>query len=427
MSATANAQIEANWNPHPGQQKVLDSDARFRIVACGRRWGKTKLAAHEIFEETFNGDDPLNWWVAPSYRIADTGFKMVKGLIPEGWIKDGGVTHSKPKSIELSEEAGGGTIEFRSTSKEDGLRGEGVDFVVIDEGDMTSKRAWTEEIRPTLSDTMGDMLAISTPKGRHGWFYDYFKRGQSEEAQYNDVDSWQAPTYENPHVPDSEIDAAQDELPDRVFRQEYMAEFIDDSGGVFEKVEDRIVEDYVLDDVIGKPPYYIGVDFARHQDWTVITVLDADGRLVEFKRLRNKAWSQIQSTVERVYDQYPGTAYLDGSRDNKIVADLEAAGVDVEPVTFTSQRKTQMIENLITVLEKEEISIPDIPQMISELQMMEYDVTRAGNVRYHAPEGFHDDCVDSLALANWARTGGGKKTVTHRSKTANVSKGSWLS
>lgn len=412
------------WEPHEGQRSVRESDSRFRIVACGRRWGKTELAAHELFEEAFENPGTLCWWVAPDYRLADIGYEKIKSLVPEGFIKENGIKRSKPKHIHLKNDS---KIEFRSAGKEDGLIGEGVQSLVIDEASMVSSHAWKKELRPTLSDTMGNMLAISTPKGQN-WFHDYYHRGQSEEKKHQDVESWQAPTYENPHVPDSEVDAARDELPERIFEQEYLARFVDDSGGVFENLHENIVEEYDWKTTRGEGPYYIGVDFARHEDWTVIIVLDAEGRLVHYWRQQHCGWTTIQTRIEDAYAEYEGRVFVDGSRDNKIVTDLESAGVPVTPIKFTSQRKTQMVENLVLAVEKGELTIPDIPQIISEMQMFEYSVTRAGNVRYHAPEedGFHDDCVDGLALANWARSGAGRKKVRRSSKSSHLSSGSWL-
>lgn len=414
-------QLRTKWEAHDAQQEIRDSDARFRMVACGRRWGKTELAAHEIFEYAFNNPGTLCWWVAPTYRIADTGYNKVESIVPNGLV-DGKPKRSKPKRIPL---VNGSIIEFRSTSKEDGLVGEGVHFLVIDEAAMIPERSWKKEMRPTLSDTLGEMLAISTPKGRN-WFHDYYQRGESDAGTHDEIASWRGSTYQNPHVPDSEIDAAKEELPERIFAQEYEAEFIDDTGGVFERITERIVADYDHEETDGEAPYYIGVDFARHEDWTVIIVLDAEGRLVHYKRIRHRSWPQIQSAVEKAYERYPGPTYVDGSRDNKIVSDLEAVGVEVEPISFTSQRKAQMVERLAATIEQEGLTIPDLPQVVTELQAFEYDVTRAGNVRYHAPDGFHDDTVDALCLANFARTGATRKTLTRGTRTAHWTKKSFL-
>jgi phage FluMu gp28-like protein len=195
-------------------------------------------------------------------------------------------------------------------------------------------------------------------------------------------------------------------MPDRVFEQEYLAKFLDDAGGVFEDVRSH-VEDYGLpvDPEDAAATFAIGVDFARFEDWTVIVVLDADGRLVAFRRMRETTWYRIQSVVEQLADQYtPNSVAVDATRDNKIVADLEDAGLAVEPVNFSASRKRTLIDNLITALEGGELTLSsDAPQLINELEVFEFDRTESGKVRYSAPSGFKDDCVDALALAVEAR------------------------
>jgi hypothetical protein len=396
MSVTADRDdvptIELDWTPHAGQRDVLASEARFKIIACGRRWGKTDLAAKWLARQALAPDTELCWWVGPGYEVVDPGWRAVCDTLPEAVIEDRKL--SKPYQVDL---VNGTTIAFRTTTSDSNV-GVGLDALVIDEAAQVSKQRWQRDLRPTLSDTLGEMMAISTPRGRN-WFHDWYQRGQSTDTEYDDVDSWSAPTTDNPHVPDAEVDAAEKELPERVYRQEYRAEFIDDAGGVFEQVRERIVADYDHREVDGTAPYTIGVDFARHQDYTVIVVLDGEDRLVDFERLRDTTWPAIQSAIETLAERYGGRAVVDATRDNKIIADLEAAGVDVDPVTFSPRKKRDLIENLITAVESETLTVPDIPPLITELQLYEYDTTRAGNVRYHAPDGHHDDCVDALALA----------------------------
>lgn len=394
MSSAAEAEgvpeVHVDWSPHPGQHEILDSDARFKIVACGRRWGKTVCAAYWLAREALRPGAEQCWWVGPGYEVLDPGWQTMQDALPPELVAD--KKRSKPYQLTLVD---GTRIGFRTTNSDE-LVGVGLDALVIDEAAQVSKQRWQRDLRPTLTDTLGDMMAISTPRGRN-WFHEWFTRGQS--ADHAAVESWTAPSYGNPHIPDSEIDSARDEVPDRVFKQEYLAQFLDDAGGVFERVRERIVGDYDHDNTDGEGPYSIGVDFARHQDWTVITALDGTGRLVGFERMRDVSWPQIQAAIERMHRQYGGWAYVDASRDNKIVADLETAGIDVEPVKFTAQTKRDLIENLATQIEQEGLTIPEVPELINELQIFEYETTPAGNVRYHAPEGFHDDCVDSLALA----------------------------
>ena len=392
----ANVEIlKTLWEPHAGQRAIMDHPARYRVVACGRRWGKSEMCAHLALERALEDPGATIWWVAPTYDQANEfGFDKMKPLLSPD-VVDGSPKRTKPRQIDLVNRS---SISFKSAEREDSLRGGGVDLLVIDEAGSVPERAWTEELRPTLSDTLGDMIAIGTPRGRN-WFYRWFQRGQSED--HAEVASWQAPTYQNDHVPDSEVDEAKDDMPDRAFEQEYLAEFVDDTGGVFQHVRDR-AEAYDLP----VPPaentaYSIGVDFARFQDWTAIVVLDAGGQLVAFDRLRETTWTRIQQRIESLAAEYdPHLATVDATRDNKIVQDLADAGVNTKPVQFTASKKRLLIENLITRLEADEITLSvDATVLINELEVFEYDVTDGGQVRYNAPSGFHDDAIDALALA----------------------------
>jgi len=105
---------------------------------------------------------------------------------------------------------------------------------------------------------------------------------------------------------------------------------------------------------------------------------------------------------------------VDSTRDNKIVGDLEDAGLSVEPINFGSRKET-LIDNLALALEGGELTLSSgAPELVNELEVFEYDMTESGQVRYSAPSGFHDDTVDALALAVDA-SGGGSKTIRRRS------------
>ena len=408
VDAAENHQIlRSLWQPHVGQRVIMDHDARFRIVACGRRWGKSEMCAHLSLERALSVPETTVWWCAPTYGQAnDYGFDKMTPLLSPDVLADE-PKRTKPREISLMN---GSTISFRSAEREDSLRGGGVDFLVLDEAGSVPDRAWTDELRPTLSDTLGNMIAIGTPKGRN-WFYRWYQRGQSTD--HPNVASWRAPTEQNPHVPDSEIEEAKGDIPDRVFEQEYLAEFVDDTGGVFEAVRERNVEDYSLP--VGpedcESPYRIGIDFARFEDWTAIIVLDAGGRVVAMKRLQQTTWTRIESAIRQFADRYTSaTLALDATRDNKIVADLEAAGYYVDPVRFSATTKQTLIENLITELETGNITLPASANiLINELEVYEFEMSDTGQVRYSAPSGFHDDCVDALALA--ASASPARKTI----------------
>lgn len=386
---------------HDKQKAVLESNARYRTLAWGRRGGKNICAAIDLIEYARNpagsqwGADeaPVLWWVGPTYQQAKKyGFDTIRTAIPDAWI-DGDPKRSAPYEIAL---VNGTVIEFRTFDKPESLQGAGVDRMVIDEAAYMPRSLWDNDLEPMLMDNRGCVMFISKPFGRN-WFFEMYERGESLDFPHHD--SFHATSSDNPFIDEDPSDK-RDEKPDRVYKQEYLAEFIDDSGGVFEKLDERLFTlDQSLDELDGEPPYAHGWDLARHQDWTVGITLDSHGRVVAFYRQQDISWPQIQRAIVTRYGKYDGPVMVDASRDNKLVSDLADEGLPVRPIKFSPKRKRELIENLATRLENGELASPDIPQLRHELGMFGYDVTPSGNVRYHAPEGFHDDAVDALAMA----------------------------
>jgi hypothetical protein len=149
--------LKTLWKPHAGQRAIMNHPARFRVVACGRRWGKSEMAAHLALEYALENGGTTVWWVAPSYDQANNyGFDKMTPLLSPNVLADE-PKRTKPRQIDF---VNGSSVSFRSAERKDSLRGGGLDFLVIDEAGSVPERAWIEELRPALSDTLGDMLAI---------------------------------------------------------------------------------------------------------------------------------------------------------------------------------------------------------------------------------------------------------------------------
>ncbi|MDT3434698.1 hypothetical protein [Haloarcula sp. 1CSR25-25] len=391
------------YTTHPKQEAVLESDARHRTCAWGRRGGKNITAVIDITEygrapwrSDWGADDPTTatvWWVGPTYDQAKKhGYDTLKAALPAHWIEK--TSRSEPYEIQLTN---GVTYEFRTFDKPESLQGAGVDRMVIDEMAYMPRSLWDNDLQPMLMDRLGCALFISKPRGR-GLFYEMYQRGESDD--FPDHESFHATSADNPFIAEDPTEKRGD-VPERVYRQEYLAEFVEESGGVFEHLDETLfTAAYDIDSHDGTAPYRHGWDLARHEDWLVGVVLDADGDIVHFERARGLSWPQIQGRIETAAADYPGTVGIDASRDNKLVADLAAAGLNIVPVRFTLQRKQDLVENLAAAIEAGDLTAPELPQLQHELEIFEYEVTPSGTTKYHAPEGFHDDCVDALAMAN---------------------------
>ncbi len=293
----------------------------------------------------------------------------------------------------------GSQIWAKTAEHPDRLRGAGLDFLVIDEAAMVKEEAWREALRPALADKQGDALFISTPKGKN-WFYEIYMMGLSKD--HPDWKSFRFPSSDNPFLPKEEIEIMRKTLPELTFRQEVLAEFIEGGGTVFRNV---------LDCVRGElePPkpnrlYVMGVDLAKYEDFTVIIVMDVERKhVVYFDRFQQIDWSYQKQKIASVSKMYNNAKIIIDSTGvgDPIYEDLVKAGLDVEGFKITATTKPQLIQNLMIKMENREITFPRIDELIHELNVFGFEMTKQGYVKYQAPPGFHDDCVIALALAVW--------------------------
>lgn len=389
----ATAQRIKLYTPHEKQALLHNSSARFRFATCGRRWGKTLAGVNEIAKAAWEYPGCVTWWVAPVYKQALIPYRTLTNNFQSAF-------KGSPRRSDLTVTWQNGSItQFLSAEKYDNLRGEGVKFLVMDEAPMINKSAWQEALRPTLSDTDGHALIIGTPFGRN-WFYHEFMRG--DDPAYSEYESFKFPTASNPYIPASEIEFARNTLPADVFKQEYEAEFLEDGAGVFRGIRNCITGE--LQPPISGKQYVIGWDIAKHSDFSVITVIDIQAaQVVVFDRFNQIDYTVQVERVARIAKEYNNAQVLMDSTGagDPVLEQVKAAGVRVDGYNFTNTSKQQLIEHLSVCIENRTISYPEIPVMLNELETYQYELTRAGNVRYNAPDGYHDDCVISLALAVW--------------------------
>ena len=149
------------------------TEARWKILCAGRRFGKSRLGVQMCMEVALRGGRA--WWVAPTFAISRVGWRDIQAAA------------SFPKEMGVNIKVGdmqvdfnnGGFIGVRSADNPQRLRGEGLDFLVMDEAAFVKEETWTEVLRPTLTERKGSALFISTPKGMDNWFYRLFERARN--------------------------------------------------------------------------------------------------------------------------------------------------------------------------------------------------------------------------------------------------------
>lgn len=376
---------------HSAQRQVWDDPTRFHVMACGRRFGKSRLGSLLCVDYALRGKRA--WWVAPSYPMASIGWRMLKRLavqVPNVEVREVDRVITMPT---------GGTIQVRSADNPDSLRGEGLDYLVMDECAFIKEDAWSQALRPALSDRMGRALFISTPKGRN-WFWRLWALGQQGGDEWH---SWQFPTSSNPFIAASEIEAARAHLPERVFRQEYLAEFIDDAGGVFRRVMEAATATPQERAVAGHS-YVMGVDWGKHQDFSALAVLDLETReLVCLDRFNQIDYTVQTNRLKALAERFRPVNIVAESNamGDPLIEQLRRDGLPVTPFQTTHATKTAAIDALALAFERGDIRIVPEAVLVNELQAYEMQRLPSGLLRYTAPAGMHDDTVMALALA-WA-------------------------
>lgn len=334
--------------------------------------------AVNLLAETALEEYPAGYF-APTYKLLEGTYKdCISALEP---------IIAKKHENQFIELVTGGNIDFWSLDNPNAGRSRKYKIAVIDEAAFVRDlwTAWTESIRPTLTDLQGDAWFFSTPKGKND-FYKLFVRGGSEPNWA----SWKMSTYTNPFINAAEIDEAKADLPELAFSQEYLAEFSENVANPFgvQFIRQCIYPISTL------PPVCYGIDLAKSSDYTVIIGLDQHGQVCHFDRFQ-KDWRGTIQTITGL-PQAPIKVDSTGVGD-PVAEELQIKRPNVSGFKFSANSKQQLMEGLAMGIQQRKVFFPD-GLIVQELENFEYEFTRTG-VKYSAPAGLHDDCVCALALA----------------------------
>ena len=394
---------------HSQQLEVARSTARHRVLTCGRRWGKTWFLGREALISAAKGMQVGLFY--PTYPQLEETWERVKSQAL-GSLGGGAISRVKggvDESLHIIRTITGGMIRFYSLVHPDNIRGDPLDLAIMDEASIVPdlRQIWNQVIRPMLTDRQGRSLWGFTPKGK-GFTYDLFSRGA--DAAYPKWAAWRMPTSTNPTISHDELREIQQETPERAWRQEYLAEFLDDGGGYFSGVEKCVDKGRTGPEAPGalleSHGYCMGLDLARKADYTAICILDRTGRQMLTTRIQYP-WDRQCQTIIEIARRYQAHVVMDATGVGDVLeGDLQRvareAGVELslEPFVFTHASKSTLLDILALQIEQGKLSLLDDPIQRHELDVYAYDYNpRTRRVTSGAPEGCHDDTVMALALA----------------------------
>lgn len=296
----------------------------------------------------------------------------------------------------------GGSIEIRSTHYPDNLRGVGLDFAVLDEAAYMHPDVWSEVVRPMLLERRGGALFLSTPRGRN-WFWELYQLGlMPNEPEWT---SFHYASSVNPLVAYDELQTIRRTTSERAFREEYLAEFLEDSGAVFRGV--RQAATATTDACYQEGHRYVmGVDWGKEHDYTVLVVIDCESdqmvALERFNKIGYPAQAERLKSLAQVWQVDVIWAEAN-SIGTPIIDALQADGLPVRPFMTTSRSKAPLIEGLALAIERGHLALLPDETLLHELSAYQIERSLTGAYRYNAPTGMHDDTVIATALAWYAR------------------------
>lgn len=346
--------------------------------------------------------DTRGWILVPNYALGDYAFRNIYWKAHSLWPK-GAVRAASERDRYLKTEWNA-EVYVKSAENPHALIGESLDFLIVDEAARVGEEAY-QQARGRLLDRDGWMLAISTPTGRN-WFEAAYRMGQrADEPNYR---SWNAPTSSNPFIRPDVLAEEIRNKPERIVRQDYLAEFLDDDGRVFSNIDFNACGS--LEEPVHGAQYVIGWDVGRHQDYSVLMVGDVKRKtIVHIERFQGEWNTQIRRVSDAAMRYNHAAIVMDATgqgdavhamlHNENLQADRPFSRRIYAEYLYSAKRKAELIEALALAMERKDLSYPKDARLLQELSEYEYErKPKSGLVSYHGPQNGHDDHVIALAL-----------------------------
>lgn len=387
---------------YPMQAAIVDDPRRFTITEATTKAGKTMSHIEWLLEEAQQIGRGHHWWVATVSYSAGIAFRRTCDRL-RGFIDSRGrkIQVGEPIPFRKHEsehwiDVFGARLWFKTAEKPDNLYGEDVYRAVGDEVTRWREAAW-HALYTTLSATGGRAKLIGNVKGRRNFAYKLARKAEAGEPDWGHHRLTAQDAIEGGVLDPSIVQQAKRDLPENVYRELYEAQASDDEGNPFGITHIRACTVPALSEA---EPVAWGWDLAKSSDWTVGIALDENGAVCRLERWQ-RPWQDTIRAIRQLTGDLPALVDSTGVGD----AILEGLQVDgrqnFEGYVFSAPSKQRLMEGLAVEIQGHALQFP-AGVIVSELESFEYAYTRTG-VRYTAPEGVHDDCVCSLALARAAR------------------------
>ena len=376
---------------HPTQLTIAKDKTRFKVINCGRRWGKTTLAVEIIKLKALSKPRRI-CYIAPTYQQSrDIAWEMLKKEL-QPIIKD-----TNESRLELKVETQKGEIShisLRGWEAIETLRGQAFDLIVIDE--VASMRnfwiGWQEVLRPTLTDRQGSVIFISTPKGFNHFYTLYNK--QDLDLDYK---SFHFTSYDNPYNKKEEIDKAKTEVADNQFAQEYLADFRKVEGLVYNLQDECRIES--LDKKTKTEKRIMGVDWGFRNPAAIWVgyLKDKVWITVDVWKMTERTTAEIIQVINNKLKEHMITAVYPDPAEPDRIEECRRAGVPVYEACKDIEGGVSYIQDLIK--QKRFKVCNNCPDFLEEIDTYQYPEMKDGKMPREAPEKNNDHLMDAMRYA----------------------------
>ena len=386
--------------PHEKQQEIEASRAKRKVIVAGRRAGKTTLAAMTACEKAREGRRVL--LASPTQDQADQFWEKCRSWLAP--LIDAGIVQKNETRRTLIF-PNGGRIRAKTAHDADTLRGDYADFLVLDEFAIMDPSAWDLVGAPMLLDNDGDAWFISTPKRKNHFHAMYARALGDDTGRWR---AWHFTSHDNPHLSRAALDEITADLTEDSYKQEIMAEFLDNEGAVFRNIAACMhAPKYATPAEHKGHRLVMGADWGKQQDYTALSVVCAECRReVAHDRFNKIDYEYQRGRLVNLAETWGVTVIVPeaNSIGAPIIEQLQReprlSRVRIAPFETTASSKPPMIESLALAMERVECQWIDDPIWTAELEAYEMKVSPTTNrPTYSAPEGVHDDTVIARGLA----------------------------
>ena len=401
-------QEKIGFSPHEYQREILEAynkpEIRDICISAGRRSGKSILVAYILLRELFSSNKNC-LVLSPSYDLVWRVLDYVKQ-----WLEKSGSsirinTRPFPK---IENPLRKSMIIGRSSEEPKGILGQEYDLVVCDEAGLLDRDIFESYVYPALASRQGKAIFIGTPRSKN-IFYEKFMSAK----QNKDGEAFTFKSKDNPFFPPEEWERALKNLPSDIFQREYEAVFSNKTTSIFRNIDECISDELPREATSGHF-HLIGLDLAKEEDFTAISVIDKTTNEVvyvdQFQKIPYPIQKEKIVAIARKYS--PSRIIIDARNIGAVIGgDLRKEGVSVEDFVSTGTiskdwrkkgSKNKLVEKTISLFESREIRIPRYNPLLDQLGSFTYKISDSGNIRYCMPsENLKDDLLDSLMLACW--------------------------